>query len=214
MDSQSKWTDDKSHLDTQRPERVNSAYRKKPCRLVFLSLRSYRWVFALAFGYAILVFVLSLMNLPTSGLDAPTHSELRIDDTRVTLLIWWRPFGNRDPLPDCAVRYGIQDCTVITKRSTRTPVQMLLLYTTANWCSTGTRSPVLLGLRVRNGSGWTLSLRVTPALWLGWMEYLTLPCHTAEAQTSFCPMGTYSPGEETKTPHRWVCGTGAEWSRG
>lgn len=117
MDSQSKWTDDKSHLDTQRRERVSSAYRKKPCRLVFLFLRSYRWVFALAFGYAILVFVLSLMNLPTSGLDAPTHSELRIDDTRVTLLIWWRPFGNRDPLPNCAVRYGILDCTVTTKRS-------------------------------------------------------------------------------------------------
>ncbi|XP_051521649.1 alpha-(1,3)-fucosyltransferase 4-like [Myxocyprinus asiaticus] len=110
------WTDVKSHRCTRKSANgpLNGAYRQKQCRVVLLSQRSYRCVFALALGCALLLFVLSLINSPLPPLDDPTHGEVT---PGVTLLIWWRPFGNRDPLPDCAVSYGIQGCTITTKRS-------------------------------------------------------------------------------------------------
>lgn len=110
------WTGNKSYRNTPRPAKVSSACRQKQCRVVFIFPKSYKWVFALALGYAIVLFVLSLTNVPLSRLDASTDGGLRNENSNVTLLIWWRPFGNRDPLPDCAVRYGIQGCTLTTKR--------------------------------------------------------------------------------------------------
>ncbi|XP_067307660.1 alpha-(1,3)-fucosyltransferase 4-like [Pseudorasbora parva] len=121
------WTENKSYRDTQRPAKVSSASRRKQCSFVFIFSRSYRWVFALALGYAMVLFILSLTNLPLTRY-ASTHGGMRTENLNVTLLIWWRPFGNRDPLPNCAVRYGIQDCTITTKRSAYTRADAVIIH--------------------------------------------------------------------------------------
>lgn len=65
----------------------------------------------------IVLFILRLTNFSQSWLDASTHGGLGTENKNVTLLIWWRPFDNQDPLPDCAVCYDIQGCTLTSKRS-------------------------------------------------------------------------------------------------
>lgn len=122
MDTHSRRGQTTNHTDI--PAKVSSAYRQKRCRVVFIVPRPYWWVFALAVWYAVVLFVLSLMNFHLSRLDG----RLRAEKSNVTLLIWWRPFGNRDPLPDCAVHYGIQDCALTTNRSAYTRADAVIIH--------------------------------------------------------------------------------------
>jgi len=126
MDTHSRRGQTTNHSDIR--TKVSSAYRQKQCRVVFIAPRSYWWVFVLAVWYAIGFFVLSLTYFHLSRLDAFTHGELRAEKSNVTLLIWWRPFGNRDPLPDCAEIYGIQDCTLTTNRSAYTRADAVIIH--------------------------------------------------------------------------------------
>ncbi|KAA0702261.1 Alpha-(1,3)-fucosyltransferase 4 [Triplophysa tibetana] len=102
--------------DTSHPTSRNGAHRQKQCRVALSSRRSYRWVSALLFGSIVVLFVLTLMYLPPLREDSPTHAGVRNEPPGVTLLVWWRPYGSREPLPDCAARYGIQGCTLTEER--------------------------------------------------------------------------------------------------
>ncbi|XP_056612553.1 alpha-(1,3)-fucosyltransferase 4-like [Triplophysa dalaica] len=102
--------------DTSHPTSRNGAHRQKQCRVALSSRRSYRWVSVLLCGCIVVLFVLTLMYLPPLREDSPTHAVVRNEPPGVTLLIWWRPYGSREPLPDCAARYGIQGCTLTEER--------------------------------------------------------------------------------------------------
>lgn len=70
-------------------------------------------VFALALMCLIIILLLSVLALPIPTPDTPTRGS----ETRsVIVLIWWLPFGNGLPLPDCGTDYGVRGCTLTLDR--------------------------------------------------------------------------------------------------
>lgn len=70
-------------------------------------------VFALVLLCLVILLVLSLLTLPIPVPDTPSQ---RSGERSVTLLIWWLPFGNGLPLPECKRSYGVRGCTLTSDR--------------------------------------------------------------------------------------------------
>ncbi|XP_026868348.2 alpha-(1,3)-fucosyltransferase 4-like [Electrophorus electricus] len=117
MEIFSVWAKRKSHRTASIPASQKGLYRQKQC-CPGVSRNSYLQVFILALICILFLIVLSMFNLPIPAVNVPNPSDTRAGRraSGVTLLIWWPPFGNRNPLPDCASRYGIQGCNVTSDR--------------------------------------------------------------------------------------------------
>ncbi|XP_064158737.1 alpha-(1,3)-fucosyltransferase 4-like isoform X2 [Anguilla rostrata] len=69
-------------------------------------------IFLAAFACILLTLILCFLNLPQPIKSFNEHTGR--EDYRVTILVWWLPFGNYQRMPDCAASYGIHGCTVTT----------------------------------------------------------------------------------------------------
>lgn len=96
------------------PNSTKTRFSRQKHRLSVVETRhSNALVLAFALMCLVILLVLSLLTLPIPKPDTPT---LRPERRSVTLLIWWLPFGNALPLPDCRASYGVPGCTVTSDR--------------------------------------------------------------------------------------------------
>ncbi|XP_066509004.1 alpha-(1,3)-fucosyltransferase 4-like [Hoplias malabaricus] len=76
----------------------------------------------LAFPHALAPVIRSDLQ----DLQAPDSQEA---DPHVTLLlVWWSPFGNTHPLPDCATSYGVPGCALTIDRSEYAHADAVILH--------------------------------------------------------------------------------------
>ncbi|XP_030632694.1 alpha-(1,3)-fucosyltransferase 4-like [Chanos chanos] len=118
-----------THRPPGRASRRHCEHQHKQCRVV-AGRANYPRVFGLALGCLFLLLLLSLKNLPLLVLDMPslTMTGTDTEPPPVTLLIWWLPFGNKYPMPDCASNYGIRGCTVTADRDAYAQADAVIIH--------------------------------------------------------------------------------------
>uniref|UniRef100_W5NNB3 Fucosyltransferase n=1 Tax=Lepisosteus oculatus TaxID=7918 RepID=W5NNB3_LEPOC len=85
----------------------------------------YPQVFFAAFACVLLALFLCYQNLPQ-----PLQNFPRLDSeaNRITILIWWRPFGNKNNFTDCGGLFGIHGCTLTTHRDLYPQAEAVIIH--------------------------------------------------------------------------------------